>query len=320
MATNYLGQIDPGATYTVPGLAPGGATVPLTMQDAFIPTYQSAPTSAAPTQSVASGQTPQAPFSFPQFNMPGFPFTSLPDQLAQSFVPPNQQFTSGAQYGRWNGVNNNGFGLFPDQFQSLFGSPSPPPMQFQPPYGNNGTLGSNQGPGSNPGGTGQVAVDPTMGGNDAAQMGAQQPFSGSQGASLNGAFNALSGAMNGAPNNKMAVAGSPPVPQGAYANQYAQGIMNDPALMHAMANGRMSGIASQLAAMPQSFTPQQVSQAMQNNPAAAFQMLQAGGGNLQNAVMQNNGMNQQQMNQFINNTGYNTPGAFSGLLNTMRGG
>jgi len=222
--------------------------------------------------------------TFPQFNMPGFPYTSLPNQLAASFMPPNQQFTSGAQYGRWNGVNNNAFGLFPDQFASLFGSPVPPPMQFQPPYGNNGTLGSNQGPGSNPGGTpnpGPVASDPM---------------------------------------NKMAPAGAPQVPQGAYANQFAQGIMNDPALMHAMANGRMSGIASQLAAMPQSFTPQQVSQAMQNNPAAAFQMLQAGGGNLQNAVMQNNNMTPQQMNQFINNTGYNTPGAFSGLLNTMRGG
>ena len=91
------------------------------------------------------------PFSFPQFNMPGFPYANLPEQLAASFGPPNGQFTNGSQYGRWNGVNNNAFGLFPDQFQSLFGSPAPQPMQFQPPYANNGYLGSNQGPGSNPG-------------------------------------------------------------------------------------------------------------------------------------------------------------------------
>lgn len=91
-----------------------------------------------------------ADVTFPQFNVP-FPYASLPDQLAASFVPPNQQFSNGSQYGRWNGVNNNAFGLFPGQFQSLFGSPTAPPMQFQAPYGNNGYLGSNQGPGSNPG-------------------------------------------------------------------------------------------------------------------------------------------------------------------------
>src|SRR6187551_2441899 len=92
-----------------------------------------------------------ADFQFPNFTTP-FPFQNLPAQLAASFVPPNQQFSNGSQYGRWNGVNNNAFGLAPSNFQSLFGSPTPPPMQFQPPYGNNGTMGSNQGPGSNPGG------------------------------------------------------------------------------------------------------------------------------------------------------------------------
>src|SRR6478609_4504632 len=89
-------------------------------------------------------------FQFPTFNVP-FPYSSLPEQLQASMVPPGQQFTNGSQYGRWNGVNNNAFGLFPDQWPSVFGSPVPQPMQFQPPWGNNGTLGSNQGPGSNPG-------------------------------------------------------------------------------------------------------------------------------------------------------------------------
>ena len=92
-----------------------------------------------------------ADFSFPNFGVP-FPYANLPQQLQASFVPPAQQFSNGSQYGRFNGVNNNAFGLFPSQWPSVFGSPVAPPMSFQPPYGNNGTLGSNQGPGSNPNG------------------------------------------------------------------------------------------------------------------------------------------------------------------------
>ncbi len=95
--------------------------------------------------------TPTAPLgSYPTYNVP-FPYQNLPQQLQASFTPPSGQFTSGAQYGRWNGVNNNAFGLFPSQWPSVFGSPTAPPMQYQPPWGNNGTLQSNQGPGSNPG-------------------------------------------------------------------------------------------------------------------------------------------------------------------------
>lgn len=74
---------------------------------------------------------------FPNFNIPGlnFPFPSLPAQASAAFAP--QQFTDGSQYGRWNGVNNNAFGLFPNQFGPLFGyQPQGGNMQFQPPYGN----------------------------------------------------------------------------------------------------------------------------------------------------------------------------------------
>lgn len=113
------------------------------------------------------------PFQFPQFNMQGFPYSSLPDQLAASFLPGNQQFDAGSQFGRWNGVNNNAFGLFPAQWGSVFGSPTASPMAFQPPYGNNGTLGSNQGPGSNP-----------LGGNPGNVAGQPQPFGGTSAPNL----------------------------------------------------------------------------------------------------------------------------------------
>lgn len=94
-----------------------------------------------------------ASFSFPDFNVPGFPFQNYMQQLAAAFTPPNQQFSNASQYGRFNGVNNNGFGLSPNQFQGLFGFQPGPQLPFQPPYANNGMLGSNQGPGANPGRT-----------------------------------------------------------------------------------------------------------------------------------------------------------------------
>src|SRR6185503_13280653 len=59
--------------------------------------------------------------------------------------------------------------LFPNQFQPLFGAnPGGGQMQFQPPWGNNGTLGSNQGPGANPGMT-------PMQGQQVQPMQGQQP-------------------------------------------------------------------------------------------------------------------------------------------------
>ena len=117
-----------------------------------------------------------ADFQFPNFGVP-FPFQNLPQQLQASFVPPNQQFSNGSQYGRWNGVNNNAFGLFPSQFQSVFGSSTAPPMQFQPPWGNNGLLGSNQGPGSNPGMSQPQGGAPTPnGGAPAPSGGAPSPY------------------------------------------------------------------------------------------------------------------------------------------------
>jgi len=99
---------------------------------------------------------PTAPLgSFPNYTVP-FPYANLPAQLQASTNPPAP--SNGSQYGRWNGVNNNAFGLFPSQWPSVFGSPTPQPMQFQPPWGNNG--GSNQGPGSNPGMSGGLPPIP----------------------------------------------------------------------------------------------------------------------------------------------------------------
>jgi len=128
------------------------------------------------------------PFQFPQFNIPGmnFPFPSLPAQASAAFAP--QQFSNGSQYGRWNGVNNNAFGLFPNQFRGMFGFQPGGSMAFQPPYGNNGGLGSNQGPGANPGGyQGQMPQLPS------GQMPNVQPQSAPQGG-LGGLGGLLGGA------------------------------------------------------------------------------------------------------------------------------
>lgn len=60
---------------------------------------------------------------------------------------------------------------------------------------------------------------------------------------------------------------------------------------------------------PVSFSPAQFHTVMGQDPALALQMLSAGGQQYSNAVMQNMGWTNDQMNQFINNTSYNTPSA-----------
>ncbi len=315
------------------------------------------------------------PFQFPQFNMPGFPYANLPQQIAASFGPPNGQFTNGSQYGRWNGVNNNAFGLFPDQFQSLFGSPAPQPMQFQPPYANNGYLGSNQGPGSNPGnqpppppstpppqsgpppqqplpgavqgpgGTYPMPISPQfidpnrqpVGGIGAAPPG--PPLTGTTSvppAGFNsppppttnipppGATPPPTGIpVNGSPmvkplDSNLKMAGGPQVSppqmpqQGLLGGQFTINKQLNPSLATSAAGAKF--IAGYNKMNPQMHvTAQDFNRVAQANPGQAFQLAQAGGQPFINAIMAQNGTNQDQMNQWLNNTGYNAPGAFAGL-------
>jgi len=245
---------------------------------------------------MATTPTTPTPFQFPQFTTP-FPYSSLPDQLQASFAPPNGQFTNGSQYGRWNGVNNNAFGLFPNQFQPLFGTtPGGTQMQFQPPWGNNGTLGSNQGPGANP-------MMPMQG----QQV---QPMQGQQPVPKIGTDGSM-GQPSGLLNPQTFSGGSftpPPIPNVQGSNQafsarfQPTGANTQSAeLQHALASGRLTGsYAQNLANMPQSFTPAQFNQVAQQNPVLAVQMAAQGDQSYRNAIMQQNGWDGSQMNNFIN--------------------
>ncbi|MGN6589881.1 MAG: hypothetical protein ACTHKE_06295 [Sphingomicrobium sp.] len=226
--------------------------------------------------------------------MPGFPYANLPQQIAAAFVPPNQQFSNGSQYGRWNGVNGNAFGLFPNQFQGLFGyQPQGGGMQFMPPYGNNGQIGSNQGPGSNPG----VAPGAYQG--SMPQLpGSPMPKIGTDGGGLLGGITQSGGnyqapqiPTNATPDNT------------AYSSQFMPTGANTQSaeLQHALASGRLQGSYAQgLSQMPQSFSPAQFNQVAGQNPvlaeAMAAQMPQAG----RNAIMAQNGWSNDQMNNFLN--------------------
>lgn len=208
---------------------------------------------------------------FPNFNLQGFPYANLPQQAAAAFAP--QQFSNASQYGRFNGVNNNAFGLFPNQFGALFGYQPGGQMQFQPPYANNGMLGSNQGPGANPG---------------------MAP----------GAY--------GAPVQKMAPIGLPngqaSGTNGQYVNQAYQGVANDPALMHLLQSGRGGAFLNAMNLGPASFSVNDFNQANQTNAPLALTMATQGGQDFRNAVMQQNGWTQPMMNNWINQVAYEGQG------------
>ena len=76
--------------------------------------------------------------TFPNFNLPQFPYANMPQQLQASMQTP---ITNGSQYGRWNGAGLNGFGLAPSAWPSLYGYQAPQQGAFQPPWGHNGAVG-----------------------------------------------------------------------------------------------------------------------------------------------------------------------------------
>ncbi len=248
-------------------------------------------TTPLPGQSAATGFT-----GFQNFNVPGlnFPFQNLPAQASAAFAP--MQFSNGSQYGRWNGVNNNAFGLFPNQFQPLFGyQPQGGGMQFQPPYAN-----MNGGSNATPMQGGQVQP---MGGLLGASQGITQSGGQQQAPSI---------PTNVTPNNT--AFSSNFMPTGA--NQTSA------AVLHGLETGRIKGpYAQQMANLPQSFTPAQFNQVAQQNPVLAQAMAAQGGQKFEDAIMQQNGWSPQQMNAFANTYGSGAMPGFNAqamqLLNSL---
>ncbi len=173
--------------------------------------------------------TPLPPFTFPNYNTGGaaFPYASAPAQLQGSMQALPQ--TTQGQYERWNGVQNNAFGLAPNAWPPLFGTtPQGGDMQWQPPWNMNGsgfnpTAGTGSGAGAVPlGGAAQGAQQqgaPAQGIDmNALQQMLQQWTNGSTGG-IPSTLNALSGAGLLGPNPQQGGQGAPnsqftPIPNG----------------------------------------------------------------------------------------------------------
>jgi hypothetical protein len=113
--------------------------------------------------------------------------------------------TNGSQYGRWNGVNNNAFGLAPSGWPSLYGYHAPSQGAWQPPWGHNGAVGQPLQGGQMPQlPNGQLPQLPSGGQLPQMPQGGQLPQLSGSGY---GSANQTSGQLNGVPGMDPATSG-----------------------------------------------------------------------------------------------------------------
>ncbi len=252
------------------------------------------------------------------------------DQLHQSMQGP--PLTNGSQYGRWNGNQNNGFGLAPSGWPSLYGYHAPQQLPWQPPWGNNGAANS-----PIPGSTMPVLPQGQMPQLPGGQM--PQLPSGGQLPQLpgNGSFTPVPGSSvlpkSSAPPPKVGMPSgpgmdpsnfgqAPQAPTGGPGQQYnfANSVATQSqsptgrAFLQALQSGKYgpNAYAQYLASSPQSASVADFNRIAQSNPTMATQMEAAGGQQFRNAIMANNGWNNYQNNSFINQYGSGALPGFGG--------
>ena len=253
-------------------------------------------------------------FTFPNFNVQGFPYQNLIQQLQASMQPP----TPGS-YKRFGGTGTPAGA--PGNAAGGAGSP-PPPMPLP-------------GAVAGPGGTYPMPTAPQFIGNNRVPSGVPTPIA-PPGPPLTGTtsvppagFNPSAppanipppGAtppptgipVNGSPmvkpmgGTKMAQVSPPQMPQGLLGQSFTIGEQLDP---------RMAGnpLGQQFIEKYNRLNPvlhvtaQDFNRINAINPAVAYQLAAGGGQPYRDAIMAQNGTNQDQMNQWINNVAYNQGG------------
>lgn len=271
----------------------GPSLSPSTIQQQVPPPTQSPPPASTPS---AGGPPPVQ--NTAQQNFTGginFPYQNFAQQASAAVQGP--PITNGQQYGRWNGVQNNAFGLAPSGWPSLYGYQAPQQGAWQPPWGNNGPTGG--GPGGPPGAG--VGGAPGQGG------GMPPPSQGvPQGVPMQPGMD---------PRNF----GTPPsIPQGGSTQPF--NLANSVASQMQSATGQkflanlskygQAGV-NNFMSEPQTVSAADFNRIAQTDPTRAGQLAMAGGQQFQNALMQGNGWNPYDMNSYLNK--YNS-GAEPGLL------
>jgi hypothetical protein len=254
----------------------------------------------------------------------------MQDQLAASMQGP--PLTNGSQYGRWNGVGLNGFGLAPSAWPSLYGYKAPPPLAFQPPWGHNGAVG-NPLPPTGPQGLPPPSSLPQLQGGQMPQFPGGQLPQLPQGGQLPQLPTNTALPKSSAPPPKVGGpmppgmdpanwAQAPQAPTGGpnqqfnFANSIASQSQSPTGqkFLDALRSGFYgpNAYAKYLATTPQSGSVGDFNQVAQSNPVMASQMLAAGGQQYRDAVMAANHWTNQQLNSFINQYGSGALPGFGG--------